>query len=269
MSLRNMQKKGLKIGIIGYGNMGSAIGNSLSDNLDAEIVAYDTYFKNQDGGKIRNAGSISHLVAMSKFIILSVKPQDFPSLAEQLRQEKLVDKVFISIIAGVPIKKISALLKSKNIVRTMPNLPLREGKGVTGWFASKILSAVEKKQVEKIISCWGMQFKLRNESLINAITAISGSGPAYFFLFCELLAKAAKNLGLPEAIVEDLSRQTMIGSAALLESSPMKVSEFREAITSKKGTTEAALKSFKKSGLGRVVNAAVKKAAARAVELSK
>ncbi len=263
-----MQKQGPAVGIIGYGNMGSAIAKSLAEKNHGAIMVFDKKFTGPAASKIKKASSLKQLAEVNKFIVLAVKPQDFAALAAELARENLKGKIFISIMAGLSIKKISSLLKYKNIIRTMPNLPLREGKGVTGWFAAKSFSAAEKYQAKKIISCWGMQFELKNEKLINAITAISGSGPAYFFLVAELLAKSAEKLGLPEGIVEELARQTLIGAAALLENSPLKLSDFRKAITSKAGTTEAALKSFQKNKLERVIGSAVRQAAARAEELS-
>ncbi len=193
--------------------------------------------------------------------ILAMKPQDF---VEFDTGEKLV----ISIMAGVSIKRIQGKCGTKKIVRAMPNLPLKVGKALTGWIASDEVSEDEKQFAKKIFESFGEEIELDNEDKVNAITALSGSGPAYFYLLTEFIKKAAVEMGFCQEDAEKIAKRTIVGSAELLEKSGLSAEELRKKITSKGGTTEAAIKYLEENGIEETVKGAITAAQKRAEELN-
>lgn len=261
------------VGIIGLGNMGKAICMASGGLTGISLEGYDSNVKNlTPARKIKITKSVQDLVKNSDIIIIAVKPQSFAELANQLNDcinhDQLKTKLFISIMAGVTVNKISKLLGTGKVIRSMPNLALKVGKSVTAWIAGSKVTSQEKRMAAKIFSSWGLQFEVKKEKLLNAVTAASGSGPAYFFYLTEFIARSAEKMGINQALAEQLARQTLIGSAMIALDNTAGVDELRSSITSKKGTTEAAIKSLQKSGFGRIVNKALKKAENRAEELA-
>lgn len=267
------------VGIIGLGNMGKAIALVSSGLAGISIAGYDSNVKsltspgNKTGaGKIKITGSINELVRKSDIIIIAVKPQNFAALADQVKASaspgQLKNKLFISIMAGVTVKRISRLLGSGKVIRTMPNLALKIGKSVTAWIAGTKVPSQEKRMAAKIFSSWGLQFEVKKEKLLNVVTAASGSGPAYFFYLTECIARSAGKMGINQLLSEKLARQTLIGAAMIAMHTESSIAELRSFITSKKGTTDAAIKSLIKSGFSKIVNKALHKAEKRAEELA-
>ena len=260
-----------KIGIIGFGKMGGAIFNALLKITNKKNIFLCD--KNAGFGKAILKSQIcktsAELINKCAYIILAVKPQDFESLAEEIGKCKAGDKIYISIMAGVNIKKMVKLLGTKKVVRTMPNLPLMTGRGITGWYRAKNLTGPERIFSKKIICAWGKQFEVKKEKDLNAVTALSGSGPAYYFLIAEIMRKSAVDMGFSAGTADLIARETFIGAAGLLDSTGMEISQMRASITSKKGTTEAALNQFKKCKLESVIRKGINKAKSRAEELFK
>lgn len=259
----------MKVGIIGYGNMGKALAKSLQKIMPAKNIFVC------DSGKISAPAicvckSVAALVDKSDLIILAVKPQSFADLAAELKQANLGSKLIISIMAGVSIAKISKLLCTAKVVRSMPNLPLKVGQGVTAWVATPKVTTAEKALVQKLFKACGYAIELKKENLLNSVTAISGSGPAYFFYLTEILAEAAKDFGIPKTIATEMAIQTLIGAAELLKSEKLAdPAQLRQAVTSKGGTTEAALKTLADHDFANIMGKAIKAAKTRAEELSK
>jgi pyrroline-5-carboxylate reductase len=178
-------------------------------------------------------------------------------------------KLFISIAAGLTTKFFEKHLCSKaRVVRSMPNMPALIGEGITGICAGKYASPVDLKLAQEILSSIG-ETVIVKESMIDAVTAVSGSGPAYVFLFVEQWMAAAKKLGFNEAEAKKLVYKTLIGSAHLLEQSEFDAATLRVKVTSKKGTTEAALNVFAKGKFDQLVKNALLAAKKRAGELAK
>ena len=256
------------IGIIGAGNMGGAIYKKLVKEWPDRVSIYDN-----DAQKIKklNAGKnfswLNELARKVRIIILAVKPQSFEGLAEELKG-LVSDKLIVSIMAGVRIKKISQSLKADKIVRAMPNLPVKAGAGMTAWVANKFVMEKEKKEINKIFSVLGTVLELKQEVKLDAVTAISGSGPAYFFYFSELLEQAAVKSGLTKQEAKILVEKTFTGSARLFAESGENFKQLKESIVSAKGTTAAALKIFEKNNLGKIITRAVMSAMLRAAELN-
>ncbi|MEK7060217.1 MAG: pyrroline-5-carboxylate reductase dimerization domain-containing protein [Patescibacteria group bacterium] len=250
--------------IIGFGTMGKAIAKTLSLGRPGTGKAKYSSIKifTIDVNKKDTRG-----IKKSNFIILSVKPQDAPEVLKELKQYGLNKKtILISIMAGFPIRKLLNLSGHKKIIRMMPNLGLSVGAGIAAW--KKVgISKLETKKAKKFINKITENFEVKNEDTINKVTAISGSGPAYFFLLADYLKKASENLRLTKDESKKLVEKTFLASAMLAKNSDY--STLIKRIASKKGTTEAALKIFKNKNFDKIVSSAVFAAYKRAKELSK
>jgi len=271
-----------KIGIIGYGNMGSCIGQKLISN-EFEIIAFD-----KDTTRLNNL-SASQVVATSsdlandvEVIILAIKPQDFGEILDEIKND-VGDKLIISIAAGITISYIEKYLGKVRVVRTMPNMPAKIGKGITCICKGKYANEIDLSIAKEIFDNLGKTLILYNEDMMDAATAISGSGPGFIFAFVEDkklninnqddidrfnkdIAKSAESLGFSvhEAMV--LAEATILGSIELLKASNSTPSELKNQITSKGGTTEAGLKVMSQGGS---LEDIVKAARDRARELSR
>lgn len=260
----------MKILIIGFGTMGQAIAGALKKTSRSfDISALD---KNSLSGNplIKKLG-IKQLKSYPKtgsfdFVILSVKPQDMAELAGDIKHSLGKQGVLVSIAAGLPIKKISSLFSRPKVIRMMPNLALSVGQGIAGWKASWKLSTLELKKVNRFFSAFTEHFPVRRESELNAITAISGSGPAYFFYLAASLEHSAQKLGFSPKEARALVEKTFSGAAVMQKGADYKTLISR--IASKKGTTEAAIKIFNNKKTDKIIQEAVKAAFKRAEELS-
>ena len=234
--------------------MGKAIGKILSKK-GVRVFAVDLDKKDLSG------------IKKSDFIILSVKPQDAPEAIKQLKKYGINKKtILLSIMAGFSLKKLLKLSGHKKIIRMMPNLGLSVGAGIAAWKKTG-LPGMESKKAKKFIDQITENFEVKDEDAINKVTALSGSGPAYFFLLANSLMQAAKDLGFSEIQSRKLVEQTFSASAILGKDS--EYSALINRIASRGGTTEAALKVFKKKNFDKIVKGAVGAAYKRAKELGK
>lgn len=201
-------------------------------------------------------------------VVLSVKPQ---RLSEVMKGFKGIrsDALVLSIIAGATIKKISAGLKHKAIVRSMPNTPGQIGEGITVWAASKDVTGEQQKMARSILSAMGEEVFVEDESYLDMATALSGSGPAYVFLFTEALIDAGVHMGFPRRIAEQLVLQTIKGSASFYESAGRHPATLRNQVTSPGGTSAEALYYLEKAGFRTAISRAVWAAYQRSLELGK
>lgn len=242
-----------KITIVGFGNMGKAIKKALDKNKAGKIFPVDLGL-----GDIKN-------VQNSDFVILSVKPQDAKITLSQIKKAGLKEKsILISILAGFPIKKIQVFSGHRKVVRLMPNLGLLTNSGIAVWKETN-LTGKEKKKTKIFLNKITENFEVKNEEMINRATALSGSGPAYFLLLAESLMKASQKLGFKKEESRKLVEKTFLSAALLQKNS--EYSELLKKITSKKGTTEMALKIFRKNNFDQIVLKAVLGAYQRAKEL--
>lgn len=264
-------KKKTKIGILGFGNMGSAIFKLLQKQ--DEFKKQNAFFVYSSKiSRIKGAAcvkNIEELFRASDIVFLCVKPQDF-YLLPVLNFNNSKKLIVISIMAGVPISRIKKTIPNSLIIRTMPNLPLQIGEGMIGWYADENnFSASELLFIKQIFSYFGEDIKVKNEKMIDAITAISGSGPAYVFLFISALNRSAQNLGFNKEDAEKIVLQTAIGSLDYLKKQPeINLEQLIKKVTSKKGTTEAALKELNVANYKKQWQKATLKAYKRARELS-
>ena len=202
-------------------------------------------------------------------VVFAVKPQVLPEIAGTYKKYEGV--LFLSIAAGKPVSFFEKHLGAgAKIVRAMPNTPAAIGQGITVACANKNVSSAEKKQAESLLAAVGEVLWVEDENLLNPVTALSGSGPAYVFLLIEVLAKAGVRIGLEKFMAEKLARQTVIGAAALAaHDAALSAAVLRENVTSPGGTTEAALKILMANpGIQGLFDEALAEASRRAAELS-
>lgn len=262
-----------KIALIGGGKMGEAIVAGLVhgaffDPSSIEIAepneARRAYLSEAYGVDCVKDGT--ELVGVTT-VLMAVKPQVFKQVAESLMQaEHFKPERVISIAAGVTTKTISELFGAVPVIRVMPNAPLLASSGMSVVAVAEDTPNYEGELVVELFSLMGDAL-LIDEDKINAATAISGSGPAYFALLTEELARAGKAIGLTEEQAEHLSLQTFVGTARQLQLTEESPAELRQAVTSPGGTTQAALESFTAQNFGGIVQEAVEAALKRAEEL--
>lgn len=236
----------MKIGIIGYGVMGEAIARSLKA-AGFDVSAHDVDPERRAQAKasgLTPCETLQDLIGSTTVLLLAVKPQQAHILGPEIKG-KVSDHLVISIMAGVSIDGITSLFDARRIVRTMPNTPAQIGKGLTAWIASSAVTAEDKELVTKILNAFGNSLEVSDENLMNAATAISGSGPAYLFLLAEALETSAVGLGFTPEQARTLVSETLVGSALLYASDPsISASELRNRVTSPGGTTQAAIASI-------------------------
>jgi len=202
-------------------------------------------------------------------IVLSVKPQTLPQVMPALSGSVPAGAFVLSIIAGAKIAAISKGLGHAAIVRSMPNTPAQIGRGMTVWTASAAVTDAQQSQTREILGALGMEVYVEEEAFLDAATALSGSGPAYVFLFMEALMEAGVQLGFSPDAARQLVLQTVQGSAEYAGCSELDLPQLRQQVTSPGGTTAAALRSFDADGFREVVLRAVQAAHRRSIELGK
>ncbi|MFC1667190.1 pyrroline-5-carboxylate reductase [Candidatus Omnitrophota bacterium] len=254
------------IGIIGAGNMGKAIALRINQRiLISDVDTAKLRFKKNKRISITrdNIG----LTKRSKVIILAVKPQHIAGVLKEIRPY-IKNKLIISIAAGVETALIEKILGRVRVVRVMPNMPALVGKGISAIAIGRFAPRKDSDITRRIFLNLGEVVEIK-ESLMDAVTAVSGSGPAYYFLFTDILKKAGQTSGLEESLAGELARATFIGAARCAGATDISMRDFVKKVASKGGTTEAALGVFKQKGLERVVKQAVRAALNRSNYLTK
>lgn len=217
---------------------------------------------------IKTTTDNSAAVAGADVIVLSVKPQRLTEVMKELKGVP-AGALVLSIIAGASIRKLSAGLKHKAIVRSMPNTPGQIGEGITVWTASKETTAEQQQMARSILGALGEEVFVEDEGYLDMATALSGTGPAYVFLFTEALIDAGVHMGLPRRIAEQLVLQTIKGSAAFYEQAGRHPATLRNQVTSPGGTSAEALYYLEKAGFRTAISRAVWAAYQRSLELGK
>lgn len=200
-------------------------------------------------------------------IILAVKPQSFTELMKDIGKA-WSSKFIISVMAGIPLSVLQRVTGSSRAVRSMPNLGVRAGRGVTGWCASSAVTSEERKHMECMFSAVSMTIALESEDKIDAFTAIAGSGPAYVFGLAELLQNASERLGLSADDSSKIASRVIAASSLLLDEGKMSASDWRKAVTSKGGVTEAAIGTLTDRKVPEIFDAALEAGAMRSRSLS-
>lgn len=262
----------MNICFIGGGNMATAlIGGLLKRSYMAaqlrvvEINA-DNRSKLQNDFGVRATAELADGVVGSNIVVLAVKPQQLREVCAQLAP-LLTGQLIVSIAAGIRASDIARWLGSENIVRAMPNTPALIQSGMTGLFALPTVDAVQREMAQSILNAVGNTLWLDDEAMMDAVTAISGSGPAYVFYFIEAMERAAMELGFVAHDARALSLETFLGAVKLASMSKDEVSVLRARVTSKNGTTERALLSMEAAHVKQHIVAAVHAAAIRSKEM--
>lgn len=269
-----MEKDG-KIGIIGCGNMGEAIAKGIAfSNLAG---ARDIYLYDIDKDKTRHMAdyfnanvsrSAEELCNQCNRILLAVKPQDVEDALKEIWHVIDLSKLLISIAAGVTINKIKKHLKEEvRVIRVMPNMAALVNASISAMCSDTYATAEDKKFARNVFMCVGEVIEVE-EGLMDAVTAVSGSGPAYFFYLAEILEKCAVEMGVEKEKARLLAVKTAVGSAMLLAGSADSAEALRRRVTSKGGTTEAAFRHFAEKKIEDILKGGIEAARDRAKELS-
>jgi pyrroline-5-carboxylate reductase len=266
----------MKITIIGCGNMGLVYARSF---LKYDIVTKQHLLlveKSEPRKKELEQLDIGRVVipsdpaiSESDIIILAVKPQDFKALAFDLQQVLKPQNILLSIMAGITIEFIEKTLGQRTIVRAMPNSPVELGMGITGFSCDhKNVSPEQLRKVENLLATTGRTVFFEKEEMLDAVTALSGSGPAYFFYLVKAMIEAGKQMGMEEPVAAMLVKQTMLGSFHLINNATRSLDELIKVVASKGGTTEAAFNVFNEKQVGEHLAEGIIGAEKRAKELS-
>lgn len=260
------------IAFVGGGNMAGALIGGLrrSGVAAARILVVEPQASQRE--RLRAEFGVDPLpaataaLAQAALVVWAVKPQSFVEAAEACAPH-VAAAAQLSVMAGVRSDAIVAATGSARVVRAMPNTPALIGRGIAGLYARPEVGAAERAAVEALLAPTGATLWVEHEADLDAVTALSGSGPAYVFLFVEALMDAASDMGLGEAQGRALALATFGGATALAEQSPEPPAVLRERVTSKGGTTHAALASMQADGVREAIVRAVRAAQRRAAEL--
>ena len=263
------------IGFIGAGNMAYAlIKGLLSDGFEAKNINVSDANpellekRSSELGVTAQPDNVS-LLNNSDIVVFAVKPQVLSVVCHELKNKASTNQLFVSIVAGIKSKDINRWLGGDfALVRTMPNTPALFQSGVTGLYANELVNDLQKKSVNLLLSAVGECFWVNEENLLDAITAISGSGPAYFFLMMQSMKQAAMALGLDEDTADALSIKTSLGASIMATNSGKDSRTLRAEVTSPNGTTQSAIETFQDQNFEGIVAAATRAAYDRARELS-
>ncbi|WP_018412350.1 pyrroline-5-carboxylate reductase [Methyloversatilis thermotolerans] len=263
----------MKITFVGGGNMASALiggllarGASASDLCVIELQAEARARLGSDFG-VRTAAALDEDAAACDLLVLAVKPQQMREVCAGIAG-RMSGQTVLSIAAGLRVADLSRWLGGHGrIVRAMPNTPALIGQGVTGLYADPALGQAVRDQADQVLRAVGSTVWVDDEKQIDAVTAVSGSGPAYVFYFIESMVRGGEALGLSASQARDLALATFTGAAALAAGSPDSPATLRERVTSKGGTTEAALESMAADQVSDAIVRALAAAATRGAEL--
>ncbi|NOU00914.1 MAG: pyrroline-5-carboxylate reductase [Gallionella sp.] len=263
----------MNIVFIGGGNMATAlIGGLIGKGFSATQISVveinaDSRAKLQQDFAVRAVETIAEGVQGSDCIVLAVKPQQLLVVAQQLAPVLNKQQLLISIAAGIRAQDLARWANSQNVVRAMPNTPALIQAGMTGLYALPTVSATQREQAQNILAAVGETLWLQNEAMLDAVTAISGSGPAYVFYMIEALQQAAITQGFNAHEARQLSLATFLGASKLAACSADDVGTLRAKVTSKNGTTERALMSLAENNVAQHIAQAAQAAAARSREM--
>lgn len=262
----------MNIAFVGGGNMaGALIGGMLGAGFDAEhihVLEVDSARSAEMSQRHRVSvhGAAGEWLKPCEVVVLAVKPQQMREASAAI-QPYLAQPLVLSIAAGVHADTIAGWLANDRVVRAMPNMPALIRAGITGAFALMQVSAAQKSAADRILAAVGSVIWLDDEAMLDAVTAVSGSGPAYVFYFIEALQDAARDLGFDAEQARALSLQTFVGATQLAAQSQETIAALREKVTSKGGTTAAALASLDRDHVDEAIARAIRAAAFRAREL--
>ena len=266
----------LKIAFIGSGAMaGAMIAGLLREKLAEPENLFAADPRADRGLELREKYGIQSFtdnvaaVKDADVVVLSIKPQRLSGVLSELKGHIPAGALVLSIIAGATIEKMETDLGHDSIVRTMPNTPARIGEGITVWVASDAVSESQKEQAQTILSALGEEVFVEDEYYLDMATALSGSGPAYIFMFMEAMIDAGVHMGFPRRISEKLVVQTMRGSVNFYDRNDVHVAALRNQVTSSGGTSAEALYYLEKAGVRTAISRAIWAAYQRSLALGR
>lgn len=262
------------IGFVGAGNMARALGGGIAARRGADVsllatdpvAAAGEAFVEATGG--RYVSGFPALLADAEVVVLAIKPQVLAEVLDQVRPHVTGRHLIVSILAGASTEAISTGLGgSVRVVRAMPNTPALVGEGMTVLVGGGAATAQDVALARELFSAVGRAAVVDEEELLDAVTALSGSGPGFLFAYAEALLAAGASVGLSDELTVELVQQTLLGSAVLWKESGESVSVLRERVTSPGGTTQAGLESLAEADFAGVVRGAIQAATRRSQEL--
>lgn len=265
----------MRIGFIGGGYMGEALISALLK--DGFVESGDVTVSDVVKARREQLASTYGVAVTERnaeaaegadVLVLAVKPQEFPNIAGELKGRLADGQTVLTIMAGVPIESIADALAHAAVVRVMPNTAASVGEAMSVWTASEAVSQDAQDAVARMLRTLGREVRVSDEKYIDMATALNGSGPGFIFLVLEALIDGGVHVGLPREQAQELSIQTLFGSAVLARDSGKPPAELRKMVTSKGGTTAAGLKVLEEAGLRDAIIGAVEAAYERAKELS-
>jgi pyrroline-5-carboxylate reductase len=259
------------VGFVGGGNMGLALGVAFARRFpDIELAVCDTrperivrFRESLPGARV--VDSPDALAAAAEVVFLAVKPQDVPQVLEALGQ---IDRLVVSIAAGVPLSRLEQALPAARVVRVMPNTPCQVGAMAAGYACGRRTTEEDRRTVAALLEAAGYAAELE-ESLLDPVTGLSGSGPAFVARLIEAFVEAGTRLGLPPPVARELSLHTFAGTARLLGETGMSPQELVEMVSSPKGTTVAGRKVLEASDCRQAIIETIAAAARRSKELGR
>jgi len=254
----------MKIAFIGGGNMGEVMLSAVLDKglttpqaiSVSDVNESRRQYIGQEYG-VYVTGSNLEILSRGNIVVLAIKPQNLVEVMAELNGQLKPNQMVLSIIAGTRIHTLCVGLNHNLIVRVMPNTPAQIGEGVSVWTATAEVNEQQRGWVSSILGAMGKEIYVDDEKYIDMATAVSGSGPAYVFLFVESLVEAAVHIGLPHDIAQELILETLLGSGHLIQKSGKEPSELRRMVTSPGGTTAEALLQLEKGGFSDLILQAV------------
>ncbi|MBV35174.1 MAG: pyrroline-5-carboxylate reductase [Rickettsiales bacterium] len=266
-----------KVGFIGAGNMAASI---LGGLIQSGLPAASIYVSNRSAGKldalkekyptINTTHDNAEVVNNVDYVLLAVKPQIMSTACADFKDLDLSNKCAISVAAGVTCETLNKLLGADTpVVRSMPNTPSLIGYGATGLYANDKVSKQQRDATSAIFDAVGKSIWVDDEDLMDVVTAVSGSGPAHYFLFMESVVQGGMDLGLPEETARELAAQTALGAAAMVQQNgDTEIGQLRRNVTSPGGTTAAALDTLNEHKLPEIVKKALEASVKRGKELA-
>ncbi len=264
----------IKVTFIGGGNMGEAMLSAILDkglSTPQAISVSDIdearcqYLKQEYGVAVMSDNRLA--VAKGDVVVLAIKPQNLTEVMAELNGQLKSTQLVLSIIAGARINTLRLGLKHNRVVRAMPNMPAQIGEGITVWTATAEVTKRQRERASSILGAMGKAIYVDDEKYIDMATAVSGSGPAYFFLMVEALVNAAVDIGLPRHIAQELVVRTMLGSGHVIQRSGKSPAELRRMVTSPGGTTAEAQLQLERGRFQKLVLQAVNVAYNKAKQL--
>jgi pyrroline-5-carboxylate reductase len=261
----------MKISFIGFGNMAKAIAKGLSPNKTLKIFATSPSLP----AGINSDGITTHydnlaIIPDTNLLILAVKPANVTTVLAEIKPSIPKSCIVVSLAAGINLAKLTAFCPVQQpIVRAMPNTPIAVSKGATALIANNFVTNEQKKTVDQVFQYSGITAWISEERDMNALTALSGSGPAYVFLFIDALMNAAQRLGLNKDLAQTFALQTLSGAVSLLEKTKESPETLRKKVTSPAGTTAAAIAILQQQKFEELIFNAMQAACTRAEQMDK